>query len=159
MSNPSPVSKILTASNLPHREFVHPGLIHTIEQAAAERNQSIHQVVRSILFRLAEKKYAMVLIAGPSQVDWKTLRHHFNQSRLTMASPEEVIQVTGYEIGAVAPFGIPEDLPILVDQTVLAQPSVSLGSGRRGTAIMITTEELMRALGKVEIGNFTKIRS
>ena len=153
----SPVSLILTKKNIPHREFTHPGPIHNLEQAAAERNQTIYQVIRSILFRLSEDKYAMVLIAGPFQVSWQALRKHFNQSRLTMASPDKVIQITGYEIGAVSPFGLPQPLPILVDETVLSQPSISIGSGIKGTTILMTTDNLMNTLGEVEIGSFSKL--
>ena len=154
MDSPTPVSIALTELNIPHRQFTHPGPVHSLEQAAEERNQTIYQVVRSILFRLSEDSYAMVLIAGPFQVSWKALRHHFGQSRLTMASPEEVKTITGYEIGAVSPFGLPQPLPILVDEGMLAQPSISIGSGKRGTTIFMTTKDLMKALGDVEIGKF-----
>ena len=137
-----------------HQEFIHPGPVNSLEQAAAERNQPVDQVVRSILFRLSEGEYAMGLIGGPRQISWKTLRQHFGQSRLTMASPEEVEQITGFQIGAVSPFGLPTPLPILVDKNLLDQPSVSIGSGVRGTAVMITIKKLMQALGAVETGLF-----
>jgi Cys-tRNA(Pro)/Cys-tRNA(Cys) deacylase len=156
MESPSPVSKILTARGIPHQQFTHSGPIHSLEQAAAERNQTIYQIIRSILFRLSDGEYAMVLVAGPYQVSWKALRTHFNQSRLTMASPEEVLQVTGYELGAVSPFGIPPEIPILMDEAVLSQPSVSLGSGVRGTTILLTTENLLKALGEIQTGKFAQ---
>ena len=155
MANITPASKILTELNIPHLEHVHSSEITSLEQAAAERNQDPSQVVRSIVFPLSEGEYAMVLIAGPTQVSWRALRQHFKQSRLTIASPEEVKQVTGYQIGAVSPFGIPSPLPILVDESVLAQPAVSLGSGVIGTAIIITTNNLIKALGDYEVGKFT----
>ncbi len=158
MPSQSPVSIILNKNSISFTEFVHPGPVHSIEQAAEERNQSLDQIIRSILFRLSENKYAMVLIAGPSQVNWKTLRKHFNQSRLTMAKPEEVLKITGYKIGAVSPFGIPQDIPILVDDSVSKQTTISIGSGRRGTTIIIETTELMRALNIFETGNYTKER-
>ena len=155
MTDISPASKILTELNIPHLEHVHMTEITSLEQAAAERNQDPNQVVRSIVFRLSEGEYAMALIAGPTQVSWSALRQHFKQPRLTIASPEEVKQVTGFQIGAVSPFGILAPLPILVDESVLAQPAVSLGSGVRGTAIMITTENLINALGEYEVRKFS----
>lgn len=158
MSNPvpdsPPAAAALAVLNIPHRVFTHPGPVHSLEQAAQERNQDPGQVVRSILFRLSEGEYAMVLIAGPSQIDWKSLRSHFKQSRLTMAKPEEVLTVTGYEVGSVSPFGLPHPLPILVDESVLSQQSVSIGSGVRATTIFIKTKDLLRALGKYQSGSF-----
>lgn len=151
---PPPASIALTALNIPHRVFTHTGPVHSLEQAAQERNQDPSQVIRSILFRLAEGEYAMALIAGPSQINWKSLRRHFSRSRLTMAKPEEVLAVTGYEVGAVSPFGLPTTLPMLVDQSVLAQLSVSIGSGVRATTIFIKTKDLLRALGEYQSGDF-----
>lgn len=137
-----------------HRVFTHPGPVHSLEQAAQERNQDPGQVVRSILFRLSEGEYAMVLIAGPSQIDWKTLRGHFKQSRLTMAKPEEVFAITGYQVGSVSPLGLPAPLPILVDESVLAQQSISIGSGVHATTIFIKTKDLLRAIGDYQSGSF-----
>jgi prolyl-tRNA editing enzyme YbaK/EbsC (Cys-tRNA(Pro) deacylase) len=96
----------------------------------------------------------MVLMAGPRQISWKALRDYFGRSRLTTARREEVLQVTGYELGAVSPFGLPTPLRILVDRGVLEQQEASIGSGVRGVTIIIQTDDLMRALGDVEIGNF-----
>ena len=69
MSQP-PVAAALAALNIPHRVFRHSGPVHSLAQAAAERNQRPEQVVRSILFRLSEGRYTMVLVAGPAQVSW-----------------------------------------------------------------------------------------
>ena len=110
-----PVARALAALGIPHRVFRHPGPVTSLEQAAQERGQQPEQVVRSILFRLGADQYAMVLIAGPGQVAWRALRQHVGQSRLTLASEEEVLAVTGYPIGAVSPFGLPRPLPVLID--------------------------------------------
>jgi prolyl-tRNA editing enzyme YbaK/EbsC (Cys-tRNA(Pro) deacylase) len=154
MENLSPAAQALETLRIPYQEYVHASPPATIEQAAVERNQEINQVVRSILFRLSEGEFAMVLIAGPVQVSWRALRNHFHRSRLTIASAEEVKEITGYEIGAVSPFGLPYPVQILVDEGVISQPAVSLGSGIRGTAILITKKNLLKALGEVEVGTF-----
>jgi len=125
-----------------------------LEQAAAERGQRPGQVVRSILFRLGEGAFCMVLAGGPRQVSWPALRRHLNQRRLTMATPEEVLQVTGYRIGAVSPFGLPQPFPMLVDRSVLAEEEVSLGSGVRGLALVMLSADLLRALPQAEVGDF-----
>ena len=89
----------------------------------------------------------MVLIAGPGQINWKTLRQYFGTNRLTMASKEEVFSITGYQLGAVAPFGLPQPLKILVDRSVLEEEIVSMGSGIRGTAIIIKSKDLIQGVG------------
>ena len=146
----TPVGRALAAQAIPRREFRHPGPVTSLEQAAEERGQRPSQVVRSILFRLAAEEYAMVLVAGPQQVDWKALRRHMGQSRLTTASADEVHAVTGYEIGAVSPFGLPRPVRVLLDESVLGEEEVSIGSGERGTTVILRTADLLRALGDVE---------
>ena len=149
-----PVSQYLTELGIEHRVFRHPGPVNTLEQAAAERGQEPEQVVRSILFRLGKGEYAMVLMAGPRQISWKALRDYFGRSRLTTAKREEVLQVTGYELGAVSPFGIPTPLRTLVDQSVQEQEEVSIGSGERGVTVILLTNDLMGALENAELGRF-----
>lgn len=162
MNSASPVSTALDQLNIPHRVFVHPGPVNSLEQAAAERGQSPDQVVRSILFRLGkneqgEDQYAMALIAGPDQISWKALRRHFGQSRLTMATADEVLRITGYPIGAVSPFGMPTQLPVLIDESVIAQEEVSIGSGVRGTTVILRVADLLQALPEAIQGQFREV--
>jgi prolyl-tRNA editing enzyme YbaK/EbsC (Cys-tRNA(Pro) deacylase) len=113
------------------------------------------QVVRSIVFRLAQGLFAMVLIAGPAQVSWPALRAYLGQSRLTMANEDELLTQTGYPPGAVSPFGLPAPMRILVDRSVLAEDEVSVGSGVRYLTVIMRSDDLIRALGSAEIGDFT----
>jgi Cys-tRNA(Pro) deacylase len=154
MDDSTPVTRALAALNIPHRVFRHPGPIHSLEQAARERGQSPEQVVRSIVFRVGKDEYVMVLIAGSRQVSWPALRRHLGQSRLTTASEAEVRAATGYERGAVSPFGLPTPMRVLLDESVLAQEEISLGSGVRGVTVFMRVEDLRRALGDVEVGKF-----
>ncbi len=156
MTDSTPVSLALDALHISHRLFRHPGPISSLEQAARERGQSPDQVVRSIVFRIAKDDYVMVLMAGARQVQWPTLRRHLGQSRVTMANEEELLAATGYGIGAVSPFGLPKPMRILLDESVLAQEEVSIGSGVRGVTVILRAGDLKRALGEVTVGNFSR---
>lgn len=155
-SDPPPVSQALAELRVPHHVFRHSGPVRSLEQAAAERNQQPEQVIRSIVFRLAEGDYVMVLMAGPAQISWPALRSYLGRSRLTTASADELLAVTGYEIGAVAPFGLPRPMRILIDSSVNQGGEISMGSGVRGTAIILEAAELLRALPDAEIGDFAQ---
>ena len=141
-----PVSAALTQLGIAHRLFRHTEPVHSLEEAAAARGQIPAQVVRSLLFRLAENEYVMVLASGPDQVSWKALRRHLGRSRVTMAERDEVRRVTGYEIGTVSPFGMPTPMPVLVDERIPALDEVSIGSGERSVAVILETEDLLRGL-------------
>ena len=96
----------------------------------------------------------MVLAAGPSQISWPELRAYLNQSRLTMASNDEVLSATGFLPGAVSPFGLPSPLRILADEGIFIPDEISIGSGVRGITIIMKSSDLKKALGDVEIGRF-----
>lgn len=151
MTEQPPVSLALEQLGIPHRVFRHAGPVSSLEQAARERGQRPGQVVRSILFRIGASEYLMGLVAGPAQISWKALRRHLGKSRLTMATPDEVREVTGYEIGAVSPFGLRGPLKVLIDPGVLAEAEVSIGSGLRGVAVILKSSDLQRALGESQV--------
>jgi Cys-tRNA(Pro) deacylase len=146
-----PASAALENLGIPHRIFIHINPVTSFEQAAQERGQRVSQIVRSILFRISEDEFVMVLIAGSDQVSWKILRKHLGNSRMTMATEDEVFTVTGYRVGAVSPLGLPNPLRILVDESVLQEDEVSIGSGIRNTAIILKSADLRRALKNAEV--------
>jgi Cys-tRNA(Pro)/Cys-tRNA(Cys) deacylase len=149
-----PVSQALTEMGIPHRVFKHAGPVKSLEQAAEERGQLPEQIIRSILFRVSAEEFVIVLMAGPQQIDWKTLRRYLSEKRLSMASEAEMLQVTGYPRGAVSPFGLPQPLRILADESIFNHNEISIGSGVRGTTIIMTQADLKQALGEIEIGQF-----
>ena len=157
MNEIPPVSQKLTELGIPHRIFRHTKEVTSLEQAASERGQVPGQVVRSIVFRLGEGRFAMVLMAGAAQISWPALRAHFGQSRLTMADPEEVVRATGYRVGTVSPIGLPNPLPVLIDASVLVHEEISLGSGRPNTGIILKRDDLVRLLPDAQVGQFASV--
>jgi Cys-tRNA(Pro)/Cys-tRNA(Cys) deacylase len=135
--------------------FIHRNPPESLEEAARERGQKPNQVIRSILFRVNPSTFVMVLIAGPRQVSWKRVRAHLGVTRLSMASEDEVRQNTGYETGAVNPLGLPHPMRILADNNVFNHDQVSIGSGVRGTAILLKPTELKQVIENLETGDFS----
>ncbi|MCB0102494.1 MAG: YbaK/EbsC family protein [Anaerolineales bacterium] len=137
--------------NIPHQIFQHITPVDSLEKAASDRGQRPSQIVRTILFRLSEDEFALVLVAGPGQISWKLLRKILGKSRITMATPEEVLDVTGYRIGTVGPFGLLKPVRVMVEAGVLKEDELSIGSGMRDTAVIIKSTDLMMGLGNVEV--------
>ena len=154
MSQETPVTRDLREIEIPHVLFRHPGQVKSLEQAARERGQRPEQIVRSIVFRFSEDEFVMVLMAGPRQISWPALRDYLGVSRMAMASREEVQAVTGYELGAVSPFGLPGSMRVIMDESVLEEEVVSIGSGVRNSTVILKSDDLLRALGDVEVGEF-----
>lgn len=156
MNEKPPASIALEKLNIPHQVFQHRMPLHSFEQAVADRNQRPEQIVRSILFQVRPEEFVMVLMAGRDQVDWKKLRQHVARSRLRMATEEEVLEVTGYRVGTVSPFGLKNQVRVLIDASVLQEEEVSTGSGARQMAIIMKSADLRRALEDAEIVSLTE---
>jgi len=149
-----PASIALYQLGIPHRVFFHDKPVTSFEQAATDRNQRPEQIVRSILFQVRPGEFVMVLMAGRDQVDWRKLRQLVKRSRVRMATEDEVLEVTGYRIGTVSPFGVKNQVRVLLDASVLREEEVSLGSGIRNVAIIMKSKDVRKALGDAEIVEF-----
>jgi Cys-tRNA(Pro)/Cys-tRNA(Cys) deacylase len=151
MSENPPASAALEKLNIPHQVFRHEKPVASFEQAASDRNQRPEQIVRSILFQVRPEEFVMVLMAGRDQIDWKKLRQLLKRSRVRMATDEEVLEVTGYRVGTVSPFGLKSPVRMMIDTSVLKEQEVSIGSGVRNTAIIMKSEHIRQALKDAEI--------
>ena len=152
--NSTPVTQYLDKKGITYRFFRHRGEVHSVEQAANERGQKVDQIIRSIVFRLSRGGFVMVLVPGEKQVSWHALRRFVGTSRISMATEAEVLQVTGYPLGAVSPFGTRQPMRILVDRGALQEEEISIGSGMRYTTVIMQCQDFIRALGQVDVGDF-----
>ena len=70
--------------------------------------------------------------------------------RTSFASAEETLEVTGQTIGGVTPFGLPEDLPIWVDERVMQRERIILGGGSRDRKVL-ASPVILTALGNAAV--------
>ena len=54
--------------------------------------------------------------------------------------------MTGYERGAITPFGAATALPVIIDGTIAAKEDVSIGGGAHGVSVRIDATSLIGAL-------------
>ncbi|MGA9533524.1 MAG: YbaK/EbsC family protein [Anaerolineales bacterium] len=149
----TPVTQALDALAIPYTLHLHKEPIRSLEQAAAARGLQPAQIVRSLLFRMEDSAFVLLLMPGPDPVDWPKLRHYLRVSRITTATEEEVRQVTGFVPGAVSPFGLEQPLPLLADRAILDLETISLGAGIRNAGVVLARAEAMAAL-QPDLGEF-----
>lgn len=147
----SPAVQALNIAQATFKIFQHASKIESLQQAAAERGQNPDQIIRSILFRLSNGQFILVLASGEMRISWKALRAYLGERRLSLASPREVREQTGYEIGAVTPFGLARPMRILADPAIFAYPEISIGAGLKGYALILPSGRLRTQLKNLEI--------
>jgi prolyl-tRNA editing enzyme YbaK/EbsC (Cys-tRNA(Pro) deacylase) len=83
------------------------------------------------------------------------VRKHLDARKISFAPIEKAMELTGMEYGGITPVGLPADWPILVDEAVMKQDTVIIGSGIRGSKLAVRTAAF-RNLPNVEILNIAK---
>jgi prolyl-tRNA editing enzyme YbaK/EbsC (Cys-tRNA(Pro) deacylase) len=86
----------------------------------------------------AEPSYvACVLLATTSLDVNNVLRREMGVRKASFAAAEPVRELTGMEIGGVTPFGLPPELPVLIDARVMEPDWVVLGGGNRSSKLRV----------------------
>jgi Cys-tRNA(Pro)/Cys-tRNA(Cys) deacylase len=153
MSTNTPVTEALDKLGIEYKLHLHKNQVRSLEQAAQERSLAPEQIVRSLVFRCEGEAYIMVLMPGPMKVNWSKLRHLLGVSRITTATTDQVLELTGYVPGAVSPLGLPSPLRILANRSILDQTTISIGAGIHNAGVILKREDLLRVI-EVEIGDF-----
>ena len=71
-------------------------------------------------------------------------RRAMDVKKVSFASPDLTAQATGMVMGGVTPFGLPDDIPVLVDADVLDNPWVVVGGGTRDMKVTVDPEVFTR---------------
>lgn len=91
------------------------------------------------------RAYALCLILATTRLDVNhAVRDLMHVKRLSFASAEETVAVTGMMVGGVTPFGLPGEIPIYVDRAVMDRPHIVLGGGSRSVKIRCEPSALSR---------------
>jgi prolyl-tRNA editing enzyme YbaK/EbsC (Cys-tRNA(Pro) deacylase) len=87
--------------------------------------------------------YAACVVLATTRADVNGIvRKHLGARKISFASMDSAVSLTGMEYGGITPVGLPEDWPILVDVNVVQQERVIIGSGIRGSKLLAGTEVL-----------------
>jgi Cys-tRNA(Pro) deacylase len=107
----------------------------------------VGSLLRTIVIRRGADDYVLVLVPGGRQIDWPKLRAHLGVSRLSLPDADEAREATGYERGAITPFGSRRGWPVIADAAIGQLDRVAIGGGARGVNVHISPADLIAALG------------
>jgi Cys-tRNA(Pro)/Cys-tRNA(Cys) deacylase len=116
------------------------------EESAELQGIELGALLRSIVVRRGEDDYLFVLVPGGRRFDWPKLRAHLGVSRLSLPDADEARAVTGYERGAITPFGATRQWPVIVDAAALQHATVVIGGGARGVNVHLAPATIVEQL-------------
>jgi Cys-tRNA(Pro) deacylase len=119
----------------------------TAEEAAAAAGCDLGQIVKTLVF-VADGRPALVLIAGDQHADSAAIARIFGvtRKRLKMASHDEVLEATGFEVGGVSPLGLAHPCDVIVDRTLERFRTVWVAAGAHNAVVEIETASLVLAI-------------
>ena len=92
----------------------------------------------------APPSYAACVLLATTALDVNgVVRREMGVRKASFAGADAVRALTGMEIGGVTPFGLGDDVPILVDARVVEPPWVILGGGNRSSKLRIAPRALL----------------
>lgn len=93
--------------------------------------------------RAGETRYAAIMVLATLRADINNVvRRHLDVRKISFAPMDEAVRLTGMEYGGITPIGLPSDWPVLVDQAVVDAGTVVIGSGIRGSKLLVDAKEL-----------------
>ena len=114
----------------------------TANDAANSLNTEVGSIVKSLLFR-NEGNFLLCLVSGDKRCSLNKLKKIFNSKDLSMASPDEVKNQTGYTIGGVSPVGHKNKLEILVDESLNRFKNLYAAAGHPNCIFKINFDDLL----------------
>ena len=98
--------------------------------------------------REGEVRMAACVVLATTRADVNNVaRRWLDVRKISFASMDDAVALTGMEYGGITPIGLPADWPILVDSRVMDAPTVVIGSGVRRSKIVLPGSLLSVAPG------------
>lgn len=98
--------------------------------------------------REGQQRWAAVVVLATTRADVNgVVRRRLDVRKISFAPMDAAVERTGMQYGGITPIGTPEDWPILIDAAVAAAGPVVVGSGIRGSKIVIDGAALARLPG------------
>ena len=146
MDADTPATRALAGSGL-FVTVVRTARPSSVEESAALQEIEVSQLLRTIVVRRGADDFVFVLVPGGREIDWPKLRAALGAKRLSLADLEDARGATGYERGAITPFGSSRAWPVLADAAVERNERVAIGGGARGVNLHLAPTDLVRHLG------------
>ena len=143
----TPATALLRRHGVVFTEHVYEYVDHGgTAESASQLGVDEHAVVKTLVMQDERAQPLIVLMHGDKQVSTKNLARLIGVKSVQACTPEVAQRHSGYQVGGTSPFGTKKPMPVFVEETVLALPTLLINGGRRGFLIGIAPAVLTRLL-------------
>lgn len=157
-TEPAPVARLralLDPAGACYRILHHPETVASARDGADRGFGSLAQMTPTLILR-SEYGYLAAIICGDTRLSYRKIKKHLGLRNVSMASPDQVLNVTGAAVGSVAM--VNPGLRTLVDARVMEQAEVFGGCGIPNYSLAMGGADLARVT-TAEVFDFTEARN
>ena len=127
----------------PYEYLEHGGAQHS----AAVLGFDPFTVVKTLIMQDQDAKPLVVLMHGNCKVSTKNLARQIGAKSVEPCAPEVANRHSGYLVGGTSPFGTRRQMPVYIEETIMALPRIAINGGRRGYLVGIDPQVCVQLLG------------
>jgi Cys-tRNA(Pro) deacylase len=120
----------------PYDWIEHGGATHS----AAVLGLDPFTVVKTLVMEDEKARPLLVLMHGNRKVSTKNLARQIGAKSVEPCKPEVANRHSGYLVGGTSPFGTRKQMPVYIEESILALPRIVLNGGRRGYLVGIAPQ-------------------
>lgn len=144
----TPATQLLKANQVDFSEHPYEYLEHGgAQHSAAVLGWDPFTVVKTLIMQDQDAKPLVVLMHGNRKVSTKNLARQIGAKSVEPCKPEVANRHSGYLVGGTSPFGTRKDMPVYIEETILALPRILINGGRRGYLVGIDPQVCVQLLG------------
>lgn len=113
------------------------------ESVAAELNEPIEQVFKTLVLRGDKTKEFVCVIPGYMEVDLKVAAKISGNKNCEMLHVKDLLPTTGYIRGGCSPIGMKKSFPTFIHESALLYDYIYISAGKRGLQIKINPQALI----------------
>ena len=117
----------------------------TAENVAAKIGFPPEQVFKTLVARGDRHGVCLAIIPGNYELDLKALAASTGDKKVELVALKEVLPLTGYIRGGVTALGCKKNYPVYADETIGLWEVISISAGQRGTQILLSPADYLRA--------------
>ena len=119
----------------------------TVPLAARALGVEPERIAKTLGYRLKERDI-VVVASGTARIDNRKFKDAFG-CKAKMMTPGEALELTGYAVGGVCPFDLPEDIGVYLDRSLEGFQTVFPAAGASNACTEMTPRELEEVTGGV----------
>ncbi|MBJ6802518.1 Cys-tRNA(Pro) deacylase [Geomonas propionica] len=119
--------------------------------SARELGVDEHSVIKTLIMEDETRAPLVVLMHGDLQVSTKELARAIGVKSVAPCTPDTANRHSGYMVGGTSPFGTRKQMPVYIEESILALPLIYINGGSRGFLVSLSPSELQRVLKPVPV--------